>query len=197
MPGMTVFNRMTGIPMHQTLAWQLSLILMGVLLVAFLFVALRARDRADDAAPVVSRAYRIRGILFWALLVVVTPVMLYTLLDLPYASAGIERREAQVIEVVGKQWAWELSADEVSAGAPVEFQVTSADVNHGLGIYDADMRLVAQVMAMPDYTNTLRHTFTEPGTYKLLCLEYCGLAHHNMIAELKVMAVAEEENSHD
>lgn len=108
--------------MYQTLAWQLSLILMGALLVAFLFVARRARDRADADAPVVSRAYRIRGILFWALLVVVTPVMLYTLLDLPYASAGIDRRESQVIEVVGKQWAWDLSTDRASVGTPVEFR---------------------------------------------------------------------------
>ncbi|HSH30152.1 MAG TPA: hypothetical protein VK971_09625 [Thiohalobacter sp.] len=183
--------------MYQTLAWQLSLILMAVLLAAFLFVALRARDRADEAASVVSRAYRIRGVLFWALLLVVTPVMLYTLLDLPYASAGIERRPTQVIEVVGRQWSWELSTAQARVGAPVEFHVTSADVNHGLGIYDEDMRLVAQVMAMPDYTNTLRHTFTEPGSYTLLCLEYCGLIHHDMIAKLEVVAAVEEGNSHD
>ncbi|RRQ22397.1 cupredoxin domain-containing protein [Thiohalobacter thiocyanaticus] len=183
--------------MYQTLAWQLSLILMGVLLAAFLFVALRARDRVEDAAPLISRAYRIRGILFWAILVVLTPVMLYTLIDLPYASAGIDRREAQVIEVVGKQWAWDLSTDQASVGTPVEFRVTSAAVNHGLGIYDEDMRLVAQVMAMPEYTNTLRHTFSEPGTYKLLCLEYCGMIHHDMIAELKVGAASEEETARD
>ena len=65
--------------------------------------------------------------------------------------------------------------------------VTSADVNHGFGIYDADLRLVAQTQAMPGYTNRLRHTFAAEGTYRVLCMEYCGLVHHNMITEIKVV----------
>lgn len=185
--------------MYQSLAWQLSLVLMGALLAGFLFVALRARERVDDHASLVTRAYRIRAALFWGILLIVTPVMLYSLLDLPYANAGSERRDgaAQVIDVQGRQWAWTLSRSEASAGAPVEFRVTSSDVNHGLGIYDADLRLVAQTMAMPGYVNTLRHTFTAPGTYKLLCLEYCGLIHHSMIAELRIVAAGTQESVHD
>jgi cytochrome c oxidase subunit 2 len=83
-------------------------------------------------------------------------------------------------------WQWEISQDHVEAGRPVDFQVTSADVNHGFGIYDPDMKIVAQTQAMPGVTNTLRHTFTREGTYRVMCLEYCGLAHHNMTAEFTV-----------
>lgn len=180
--------------MYQTLAWQLSLVLMTALLIGFLYVALRARERVDDPAPLVARAYRLRTALFWALLLIVTPVMLTTLFDLPYASAANARQQGtpQIIDVVGRQWSWTLSHDETRIGIPVEFRVTSSDVNHGLGIYDAELRLVAQTMAMPGYVNTLRHTFTEPGIYRLLCLEYCGLVHHSMIAELRVGAAAQE-----
>jgi heme/copper-type cytochrome/quinol oxidase subunit 2 len=32
----------------------------------------------------------------------------------------------------------------------------------------------------------LRYTFTEPGVYQVLCLEYCGLAHHEMNGQIKV-----------
>ncbi len=73
-------------------------------------------------------------------------------------------------------------------GRPVEFRVTAGDVNHGMGVYDETLRLLVQVQAMPGFTNRLVYTFAEPGTYRLLCLEYCGLAHHGMIAELKVTA---------
>jgi cytochrome c oxidase subunit II len=73
-------------------------------------------------------------------------------------------------------------------GKAVEFHVTGSDVNHGFGIYDPQLRLVAQTQAMPGYTNVLRHTFTKPGSYKILCLEYCGLAHHTMMAEFNVRA---------
>ena len=47
---------------------------------------------------------------------------------------------------------------------------------------------------MPGVTNRLVHTFTQPGKYRILCLEYCGLAHHGMILEFDVVAGAEEQS---
>jgi cytochrome c oxidase subunit 2 len=39
---------------------------------------------------------------------------------------------------------------------------------------------------MPGYVNKLQVRFAEPGEYEILCLEYCGLAHHGMRATVKV-----------
>jgi len=39
---------------------------------------------------------------------------------------------------------------------------------------------------MPGYVNRLGYTFTETGEYEVLCLEYCGLAHHAMVAKIIV-----------
>lgn len=44
---------------------------------------------------------------------------------------------------------------------------------------------------MPGYTNKLVHTFTEPGTYQVMCLEYCGVGHTPMTAEIEVVAATE------
>jgi len=71
-------------------------------------------------------------------------------------------------------------AIELPVDKPVEFRVTSLDVNHGFGIYDQHSHLITQTQAMPGYVNRLRWKFTEPGTYKVLCLEYCGLGHPAM-----------------
>jgi cytochrome c oxidase subunit 2 len=68
----------------------------------------------------------------------------------------------------------------------VEFEVSSKDVNHNFAIYNSAGELVAQVQSMPDYTNRLFHTFDAPGHYYVLCLEYCGVAHHAMNAEFDV-----------
>lgn len=173
----------------QEVALQITLTLMAALVIAYAFVVLRSLKRQEDYAPLQKRAYRVRSLLFWTLLVVFTPVMLYTLADLPYAAAHNEARAdvPEVVEAKGYQWYWTLSRDQIALGKPVEFHVTSNDVNHGFGIYDQDMKIVAQTMAMPGYTNKVRYTFTKPGTYKVLCLEYCGLIHHNMIAEFKVV----------
>jgi cytochrome c oxidase subunit 2 len=48
--------------------------------------------------------------------------------------------------------------------------------------------MVAQAQAMPGYVNRLQVRFTEAGEYEVLCLEYCGLAHHGMRAVIKVRA---------
>lgn len=174
--------------MSQQIAWQLSLILMSFVAIGFAFVAINSGAREEDYTPLQKRAYRIRSRLFWMLVMVLGPAMIITLLELPYAASRSKdgAGAVQVIEATGHQWRWELSHDRVEAGRPVEFRITSADINHGFGIYDAEMRLVAQTQAMPGYTNSIRHTFEKEGIYKILCMEYCGIAHHNMITEIKV-----------
>lgn len=176
--------------MQQQIAWQLSLALMVLVALGFAFVAWRSGARADDYARLQARAYSLRAKLFWALVLVLGPTMIYSLLELPYAVAHAHANapgaQALVIDAKGYQWRWELSRDQVPAGQVVEFRVTAEDINHGFAIYDPEMRLVAQTQAMPGYTNTLRYTFGKAGTYKVFCLEYCGIAHHNMISEIKV-----------
>jgi len=171
----------------QELAWQLSVALVVVLAAVFLFALLRSGGRVDDA-PAPSSAYRLRGPAFWVLVAVGVVVAVVTLTDLPFAAQRDPSGTPQVVEATGHQWYWTLSREEVVAGQTVEFRVTSADVNHGFGLYDEALRLLAQTQAMPGYVNKLRYTFTEPGTYRILCLEYCGLSHHEMPAEINVVA---------
>jgi cytochrome c oxidase subunit 2 len=87
---------------------------------------------------------------------------------------------------VGHQWRWTLDRDTVKAGELVQFEVTASDVNHGFAIYRDKHTLVAQAQAMPGYVNKLQVRFGEPGQYEVLCLEYCGLAHHNMRVVINV-----------
>ena len=94
----------------------------------------------------------------------------------------------QSVEAVAQQWSWSIKPAAFRVGETVEFHVTSTDVNHGFALYNPDMRIVAQTQAMPGYINVLRYTFNEPGVYRVLCLEYCGVAHHEMTAEIKVSA---------
>ncbi len=174
--------------LHESV-WLVSLTLMGLILAVFLFVFSQSHVREIDYTPLQKRAYRLRARLFWALVVTLGPAMVYNLIDLPYGAARANARvdNVQTIDAVGYQWRWELSRNEVTVGEPVVFRVTSADVNHGFGIYDTNLKLVAQAQAMPGYTNTLHHTFDTEGTYRVLCMEYCGIVHHNMIAEIKVV----------
>lgn len=176
--------------MLQHIVWFVSLSLMMLIGFGWTFVVLKSGTREEDYTPLQKRAYRLRARLFWLLVALFGTPMVYTLVDLPYdiirpaQGAGA----IQAVNATAYMWRWELSHDRVEAGRPVEFHVTSADVNHGFAIYDPDMKIVAQVQAMPGITNTLQHTFGRPGTYRVMCLEYCGIAHHNMTAEFTVDA---------
>lgn len=183
--------------MYQQLAWQITVALTAVLGLVFAFIALNA-GKWTEYAPLQMRAYRLRTGFFWTLVLLLTPVLVYSMSELPYDAAHRHPgNKPQVIDAVGYQWYWILSSNEVTVGRPVEFHVTSGDINHGFGIYDQDMRLVGQTQAMPDYVNKLQLVFRKEGTYKVLCMEYCGIAHHNMLAEIRAVAptpVPSEDN---
>lgn len=163
----------------------------AILLLAAVFARLRLQHGSgEDYGPVQGRAYRIRAVFFWILILVGLPISVWLLRAMPYAEAAAG---AQIVNATGEQWYWDLDREEVEAGVPVTFNVTSIDVNHGFGLYNEAGRLEAQVQAMPGYVNHLTHTFETPGIYRVLCLEFCGLAHHGMIAELTVTATGETD----
>ncbi|WP_298920991.1 cytochrome C oxidase subunit I [uncultured Roseobacter sp.] len=158
-----------------------------VLMAATLALILRA-VLATDGPPPSDTAPKTRIRLLWTLVVFGVVLSVATLREWPHTSAG---SDSMVVNITSGQWWWETDTTEIPLGQQVEFHVTSDDVNHGLGIYDPDMRLVVQVQAMPTYTNKVVHTFDQPGTYQILCMEFCGIAHHDMAYEFDVV----EENS--
>jgi cytochrome c oxidase subunit 2 len=170
-------------------AWIITVVLIGLLALIFLRV-LWTSNREAPYEEVSRRAYAFRGGIFWLVIIAGVIITLTTLNPWPHAGKG-GSADAQVVDVTGVQWSWRLSQTRIKAGVPVEFRVTSGDVNHGFGVYDASMRMLAQVQAMPGYINKLRYTFEQAGEYRILCMEYCGVAHHGMMATLTVLPAGE------
>ena len=170
--------------MHQT-TLSITVILLLALTAVFAWV-IRASTTTQSSESVQAGASRIRTPLIWGLLIFGVIVTYWTLSPWPHAVAA--KGTPIVVTVTGAQWSWDFKPKQVPVGMPIVFAVTSTDVNHGVGIYDAKGRLLTQTQGMPGYINKLRYTFTTPGTYRLLCLEYCGFGHHAMIDELKVVA---------
>ena len=171
--------------MMQDTAWYLSLILIGLLAVIFIKV-IRAKPTDSAYADVARRDYAWRGKMFWLAIMAGVIITVSSLLPWPHANSSTKQAD-RLVQAVASQWQWDLSANEFRVGETVEFQVSSRDVNHGFAIYNADMVMLGQVQAMPGYTNSLYFTFDKAGDYKVLCLEYCGVAHHNMVAKLTVL----------
>lgn len=171
----------------QDVVWSASIVLMAAVTGIFLWVADSASNRVADYGPLTAAAYRLRPWLFLIVALAMVGANWRTLSELPYRTvASASAATPQRVNVIGEQWDWRISPTTVAAGRPVDFHVTAKDVNHGFALYGPDMRIVAQVQAMPGFDNVLRHTFTEPGTYRVMCLEYCGLMHHVMASAITV-----------
>ena len=165
-----------------------TVVLMAVVVGVFVFIAVNAGKESVDYGPVQAKAFGIRTGLFWVVIVAGVLITVITTLDLPYAATRGDAADGAVkVQVEGRQWLWTLSQDSVAANETVVFEVSAGDVNPGLGVYDPDMRLLGQTQAMPGYVNSLQLTWSEPGTYKLLCLEFCGTAHHAMMSNFEVV----------
>lgn len=173
----------------QSVVWIISLVGMGLVALGFIYVIRQAGRPADDEATrkAAHTSNVLRRWLFGALLIIFVGVTYGTLHSFPIAPQHTPLDIHQVVNVTGRQWAWEIDPSTVHTGSPVEFRVTSADVNHGFAVYAPDGRIVTQVQAMPGFTNKLVYTFTQPGTYKVMCLEYCGVAHAFMTSEITVV----------
>ena len=170
----------------------------AIILIVFVGVA---RSAGGERKVDYARANRLRGVFFLSLLVILGIFLALTLPRMPYpVEAAVPE---QIVNVVTRQFAFSLSEGpgpesretwddtyqpviELRTGM-VEFRVTTLDVNHGFGLYTPDGRLMAQTQAMPGYVNRLRVSFTEPGAYNVLCLEYCGLTHHAMRTVIEVV----------
>jgi cytochrome c oxidase subunit 2 len=172
--------------MYQEISWIVTIILVTLLAIIFLIIANNASGDKSEYTPIQKSAYSLRGKLFLLILLVIVPIIGYTLTQMPYPSVTISSKASKLVNAIGHQWYWEISDTTAKVGDPVMYNVSTADVNHGFGVYDADLNVIAQTQAMPGYTNKLLVSFPTAGKYRILCLEYCGLAHHSMISEITV-----------
>ncbi len=171
-------------------------LLASLAIIAIALLVSSKRFPSVSAAAATPTVYRIRSVYFVVILGVAIFALAFTLPMTPYSDKYEGRKPDLTVKVVGEMWSWTLTPvpGATSAGGNltlpvnkvVEFDVSSKDVNHNFGIYNSAGELVAQVQAMPDYTNRLFHRFNVPGHYYVLCLEYCGVAHHAMNTEFDV-----------
>jgi cytochrome c oxidase subunit 2 len=157
----------------------------ATVLVTLVAVAVAASTRSRGAVDVEKLREREKT---WFVIAValLTALLFATIFFTPYGK-GAGEAGAQQLSVRGVQFAW-LARGRIHAGRPVQFNLTSGDVNHNLGVYTLGWKLLFQVQVVPGRVQHYVYTFDRPGTYRLVCLEFCGLDHHLMNTTIRVGA---------
>jgi len=92
----------------------------------------------------------------------------------PGVAAGADG--STTVSIRAEFFVFRPSVIRVPVGRPVRFRVTSPDVLHGFQIVGTNVN----VTVAPGYVSEVSATFSRPGTYLIVCNEYCGLGHHLM-----------------
>lgn len=172
--------------MYQSIAWYATLFFVFLIALAFAFVYGESR-KLKEYEPIQKKGYKIRKYYFLCLVAIMGFASAISLSRLPYHNHNALAKDGgKIVNVTGMQFSWNLSDENFIVGEPIQFRVTSKDVTHGFGLYNPNGQLLGQVQAMPGYTNTMYITFNKPGTYKILCLEYCSTGHHLMMKDIIV-----------
>jgi cytochrome c oxidase subunit 2 len=102
----------------------------------------------------------------------------------PFDHPGVRRVGEHAVEayIVARIFSFSPSTISIPVGTRVTFYVTSPDVVHGFFIADTAINMTV----VPGWVNSATHQFTKPGTYLLLCNEYCGSGHHFMSGTIVV-----------
>ena len=181
-----------------------------VVVMAYMLVALyrRRRDRRvrhgvleagrDDHAeipsmdePFVTRSSMEKGerVVLWAGIVAPT-VILAIVFGMTVATLNVlatpQTVDRYTVQIVGRQWWWEvrypnagvITANEIHipAGQPVRVVLSSDDVIHSLWVPE----LHGKLDLVPGMTNEFWLEADQPGIYRGLCAEFCGVQHAKM-----------------
>ena len=154
-----------------------------------LFVVRYRRRRPGETAersPTHSTALEIT----WTAIPVIVSAALFVVGFKGFMNMATAPRNAYEISVTGQKWQWFFTypnghvSDElhVPVDRPVNLTMTSEDVIHSLWI--PAFRVKKDVVP-GRYTRTWFEA-EAPGTYPLLCTEYCGTGHSDMLSIVTV-----------
>ena len=164
--------------------WWVMLSLGGVLYVlTVLFLVLALRHRSGRPAIMGSKTF----VYVWGVVVPVAALAIVMVLNTRTSLQLFSPEPTTTqVEVVGRQFFWEIHYPEVGAvtanelhipvGEPVEVRLFSEDVIHSFWVPE----LGRKTDLVPGHPNTTVLQADEPGVYRGVCAEFCGIQHARM-----------------
>jgi cytochrome c oxidase subunit 2 len=134
--------------------------------------------------------------LVWSLIPLALVIVIFFWGFHGYISAAVPPADALEIKVLAKRWLWQFEYPSglrtvndlrVPVGKPVKLVMISEDVIHSF--YVPSFRIKHDVL--PSRYTQVWFEATEPGVHRLLCTEYCGRGHSDMLGTIQVVSAEE------
>jgi len=85
------------------------------------------------------------------------------------------------VYMIARLWQW-YPLLELEAGKSYRIHLMSMDWLHGFSLQPENINIEVH----PGYDHVVTVTPTHPGTYSIVCNEYCGINHHTMTSKIYV-----------
>jgi cytochrome c oxidase subunit II len=83
--------------------------------------------------------------------------------------------------LLGRMWSW-YPILKLRAGETYRLHLSSLDLQHGFSLLPMNMNF----QVLPGYDHVLTLTPTSRGEFTIVCNEFCGIGHHQMIGKIIV-----------
>lgn len=171
-----------------------------VLIVGFMvyFAVKYRRKKNAEKPPHISGNTALE--IIWSVIPTILFVIIFVWGFLGWVQLNVVPQGALEIHVTGKKWDWlftdmksgsETTDLIVPVNTPVKLTMTSTDVLHGF--YVPDFRINRDVL--PTQYTVLWFQAPELGTHAILCTQYCGTKHSQMVRYVKVVTQEEYEKA--
>jgi cytochrome c oxidase subunit 2 len=111
-----------------------------------------------------------------------------------YREAGEETDDGTLIPggtdvyIAGVRFNWQGTPVQLEAGTEYDIHLSSYDVQHGFSIRpEAAVSKNMNLQVLPGYEWLLPMEFEDPGTYHIICNEFCGVGHRTMHGTIEVV----------
>lgn len=163
---------------------------------------IRYRRRGDELPPQIHGNNKLE--LTWTLIPLLLVIVLFVV-TIQGQNKALQKstRPALEVDVLAFQWSWRFAYEGqgvevvgspgnvpelvVPVGQPVRIRLRSADVVHSFYV----PRTLFKRQAIPGRTTEFDLTFEKVGTYQGHCVQFCGLAHDDMLFRVRVVSPGE------
>lgn len=129
--------------------------------------------------------------ILWTVIPIILVLLMFYFGWIAFAPMRKAPKDALRITAIGKMWAWSFDYGNgmvskelvIPLNKAIRLDLKSADVNHSLFI--PAFRVKEDVI--PGYNNYLWFIPQYIGNYEILCTQYCGLLHSNMLSKVVVV----------
>jgi len=163
-------------------------LLVGVLPLVFAW-NYRRKNGKDHPTPHITDNLTLE--LIWSVAPLIIVMVIFFWGFNSYMKSTVAPLDALEIQVTGKKWQWtfeypdgtrSLNEMHIPIGKPVKFIMSSEDVIHDFFV--PDMRVKRDVV--PNRYTMLWFTPTVEGMHQVMCAQYCGKGHSDMLARIFV-----------